>query len=153
MMLQRAQWTCAIVVMFLVGCSDEVLTIATRVPIPSFADAVNACAAFSCQSGQCSWNPAVYGACCTQPADENNPAVSKPSCGENTSQYCYAYPERCVVAGDPAYNAPAYCAFASPFQACMSDTTTVTEPNGNRCIYYGESIQWWQLPACHAGPY
>ncbi len=151
MIRQRTGWACAVTFMALVGCSAEVPTLATRVPIPSFADAVNACAAFSCQSGQCSWNPAVYGACCTQPADENNPAVSKPSCGENTSQYCYAYPERCVSAGDPAYDAPAWCNHASPVDACIASGGTAAEPNGTSCSYYGSTLAWWQLPACQAG--
>lgn len=48
--------------------------------IPQLAYSFDNCAVWSCSSGQCERDPAVWGACCLATADEPGTAQPRPSC-------------------------------------------------------------------------
>lgn len=88
--------------------SDEV-----RVPMPSFAYSFVGCLSWSCSSGQCQNDPAVWGACCTYVSpDPEEPGYERPSCGGPS--YCDQYPARCAgdLGPDPGL-AASYCFHAN----------------------------------------
>lgn len=71
-----------------------------RVAIPQFTEA--ACAEWSCSWNICTYDPAVYGACCTQAAGGEYTATPKPSCD----------------APPPPSGVPEWCG-TTPRTACM----------------------------------
>ncbi len=81
-----------------VGCGAEQSTLPPdqETPMPTFQYSWTGCTAWSCESGQCPRNPAIWGACCTA-QNTNDPEISRPSCTNPAGPYvyCEAHPERC----------------------------------------------------------
>ncbi len=78
------------------GADQATLPLEQETPMPSFEYSWSGCTAWSCASGQCPREPAIWGACCIE-QDPNNTEVSRPSCEnpEGPYVYCDAHPERC----------------------------------------------------------
>jgi len=100
------------------ACADaaaDALTGSTpEVPIPHFQYSFVGCLSWSCESGQCQNDPAVWGACCTDVSeDPEEEGYARPSC-EGPPSYCEQYPSRC--SGDLGPNpglAASYCFLAN----------------------------------------
>lgn len=51
---------------------------------PQRTESLSNCEVWSCSSGQCSWEPGQYGACCIDITEPEETGASKPSCGEQS---------------------------------------------------------------------
>lgn len=76
--------------------------------IPMFAEA--ACAEWSCVWNDCTYDPAVYGACCVTAADAEHPVQDRPSCD-----------------APPPSNTD-YCVIGSPRLTCINKPIKVGDP-------------------------
>lgn len=142
-------------VLILSACGDSRSPAAPETAIPAVVPlAISACAEWSCESGDCREDPAVYGACCILAADPGQPAAPRPSCG--SPSYCQLYPSRCVSGSDTNhyYAPPAYCYNAYSTRdpalgpsACydrVRSDTAFAEAIHNDCL----GITWDYFPAC-----
>jgi hypothetical protein len=123
------------------SCSDSAGP--SRPAVPSFQEA--ACSEWHCESGICGNDTAIYGACCTQAADETHSATSRPSCG---STYCQLYPSRCVNGPpSPADTVPHYCYHDAPGEVCTDTSYT----NHNSACNPQFAV-WGDFALCQPGP-
>lgn len=86
--------------------TDGPADLTSATPIPSFTKSEDNCAVWSCSSGQCSRDPAIYGPCCVQVTEGSEPGVPKGSCGGSP------YPQQgsCGPSnGHEIYGAGCYC--------------------------------------------
>ncbi len=109
----------AVVVVACTNAAADDLTGSTpEVPIPHFQYSFVGCLAWSCASGQCQNDPAVWGACCTDVSeDPEEQGYERPSCGGPS--YCDQYPSRCEgdIGPDPGLAAD-FCFHANVTDIC-----------------------------------
>lgn len=116
----------------LVACADAAannLTGTPEVPIPRFAYSFVGCLSWSCASGQCQNDPAVWGACCLDVSpDPEEPGYERPSC--SGPSYCDQYPARCGGDLGPAPGlAASYCFHANVGRYDdQTDTSICSDP-------------------------
>lgn len=127
------------------ACSDgvaEELIGPTEAPIPPFQYSFLGCLSWSCQSGQCSNDPTVWGACCLEVSeDPEDEGLTPPSCGGMT--YCEQFPSRCEGddLGEPGLAAE-WCFHANPADICNDPLFG----GGANCGSGGLTI--WDFPEC-----
>jgi hypothetical protein len=101
--------------------------------MPSFAYSFVGCLSWSCSSGQCQNDPAVWGACCTYVSpDPEEPGYERPSCGGPS--YCDQYPARCAgdLGPDPGLAAD-WCFHAHPSEFCTDPDYEDNSEYPDRC--------------------
>jgi hypothetical protein len=100
-----------------IACSD-VAPAGPETPVPSFQ--IAACGEWSCAIGDCTNDPAIYGACCVAAADEGQSAQPKPSC---MPDYCHQFPANCKPTEPGGTDTvPQYCFHDSATEVC-ADTS------------------------------
>lgn len=117
----------------------------SRAAIPVFK-VQGACQEWSCVSGTCGDDTAIYGACCISVNEYASP-VPKPSCSSpETTIYCQTYPKRCTAGGGSTDSlVPSYCYYASPTDICAAKNgVSVTDPSCAGSMLY-------DYPECYPG--
>lgn len=141
-----------------IGCQGDLGTGTepAETPVPVFAYSWSGCAAWSCQSGQCVNDPAIWGACCTQTTPDGLGGLARPSCS-GPAPYCTTYPQRCLGFGGASFP-PSWCYGGdSPDALCHAGA----DPNPDfpdRCSpdptgHVPESEGWLdKFPECKVSP-
>ena len=115
------------VAIVIAACSDASPT-SPETPIPSLGvQQIGACARWSCAIADCTNDPAIYGACCVEVADDGQPTQPKPSC-EGGSEYCQVHDDRCTTASPcNPQPVPSYCWVSGPPNQVPSECINVCE--------------------------
>ena len=122
----------AILVLSALGCgpgTDTTGPTEEHPAIPFLTESNSNCAVWSCSSGQCAQDPAIYGACCTTITDPGETGAPKPA-------NCDA----------PPGGTPSWCMVGSPRLSCINHPTegnphpdcTQLPLTGNTGEYYPE---------------
>lgn len=129
-----------------VACASEpTLPGEQEAPMPSFEYGFTGCIAWSCESGECVYDPATWGACCLETNGTGTGGLARPSCGQ--MGYCARYPSRCAGLGQiPSAGVPQFCYYATADSACADTSYVGNSSYPNRC---GPGSSWDEFPECH----